>query len=285
MTDIEGALRRPRRRARRASPGGGLSQRARDAGLLDVAYAETDSPIGELIVFVTPRGLPCGSRVRRDRPQRPLLGALAPRLAPRPARSIANRRGTSTARGLLRASAPLLQCADRLVARARLRDWGPARDGEHPVWRRAHLRSDRGPCRLAPCGEGSGQRARLEPDPVVVPCLRAPRRRGLGGYLAASIASATCWRRGLARDATTRCDNGRVTLVRSRRAGPHPVGPLQRLRGNTPRLRINDHQIRREYPSSTTSALSRPKGPSRVPTWLPRAASWHEPQRPMSIGL
>src|SRR5207249_1917474 len=58
MTDLEQGLRRPPPaeldgRALTA----GLSRRAGEAGLLDVAYAETDSPIGELIVFVTPRGL------------------------------------------------------------------------------------------------------------------------------------------------------------------------------------------------------------------------------------
>ena len=34
-----------------------LARRADDAGLLDVAYAPLDSPLGELTVFVTPRGL------------------------------------------------------------------------------------------------------------------------------------------------------------------------------------------------------------------------------------
>src|SRR5258708_6023270 len=53
----EGVGRPPPAELERRALTGALSRRAGEAGLLDVAYAETDSPIGELIVFVTPRGL------------------------------------------------------------------------------------------------------------------------------------------------------------------------------------------------------------------------------------
>ncbi|MDP9270503.1 MAG: methylated-DNA--[protein]-cysteine S-methyltransferase [Chloroflexota bacterium] len=59
MTDLEGRLGRPPRLAhfdaRRASAL--LAQRASEAGLLDVAYGALDTPLGTLIVAVTPRGL------------------------------------------------------------------------------------------------------------------------------------------------------------------------------------------------------------------------------------
>ena len=58
-----------------------LAQRAGKASLLDVAYAEIDSPIGELIVFVTPRGL---LRVKyADEPIEGVLADVAARVSPR----------------------------------------------------------------------------------------------------------------------------------------------------------------------------------------------------------
>ncbi len=71
-----------------------LGRRASDAGLLDVAFAALDSPLGELIVFVTPRGV-----LRIAYPDEPivaLLDDLAARVSPRilqaPARTDAARR-------------------------------------------------------------------------------------------------------------------------------------------------------------------------------------------------
>lgn len=58
-----------------------LARRAADEGILDVAYAPVDSPVGELMVFVTPRGL-----VRLSYPGEPLdaqLVQLARRVSPR----------------------------------------------------------------------------------------------------------------------------------------------------------------------------------------------------------
>ena len=82
MTDIERDLRASTPRG--AHPAGfaeALARRAADAGLLDVAYATTDSPMGELTVFVTPRGL-----VRLAYPgerEDELLAELAARVSPR----------------------------------------------------------------------------------------------------------------------------------------------------------------------------------------------------------
>lgn len=71
-----------------------LARRASDAGLLDVAFGALDSPLGELTVFVTPRGV-----VRLAYPDEPidaLLDDMAARVSPRilraPARTDAARR-------------------------------------------------------------------------------------------------------------------------------------------------------------------------------------------------
>ena len=71
-----------------------LGRRALDAGLADVAYGSMDSPVGELLVAVTDRGL---LRVAfADEPGDEVLAELADRVSPRvlrlPARTDAARR-------------------------------------------------------------------------------------------------------------------------------------------------------------------------------------------------
>ena len=82
MTDLEQRLRdAPVAELHRGALGVALAQRAGKAGLLDVAYAELDSPIGELIVFVTPRGL---LRIKyADEPIEGVLADVATRVSPR----------------------------------------------------------------------------------------------------------------------------------------------------------------------------------------------------------
>ncbi len=59
----------------------GLAARATADGLVDVAYATLDSPLGELAVFVTPRGV---VRVAfEDEPRDEILDELALRVSPR----------------------------------------------------------------------------------------------------------------------------------------------------------------------------------------------------------
>ncbi len=61
--------------------GATLARRASEAGLLDVAFAGLDSPLGELTVFVTPRGV---VRIAySDEPVDALLDDMAERLSPR----------------------------------------------------------------------------------------------------------------------------------------------------------------------------------------------------------
>jgi len=82
MTDLEQQLRdAPVAELDRKALMAGLARRANQAGLLDVAYAELDSPIGELLVFVTPRGL---LRVKyADEPIEGVLAEVAERVSPR----------------------------------------------------------------------------------------------------------------------------------------------------------------------------------------------------------
>jgi methylated-DNA-[protein]-cysteine S-methyltransferase len=57
MNDIEAALREAADRLPDSAPVTGLAERAATEGLLDVAYASVDSPLGPLVVAATPHGL------------------------------------------------------------------------------------------------------------------------------------------------------------------------------------------------------------------------------------
>lgn len=81
--DLQRRLARSRPRAPTDVAGlrAALARRAAEEGLLDVAYAPYDSPLGQLTVFVTPRGL-----VRLSYPGEPIgdqLEDLAARVSPR----------------------------------------------------------------------------------------------------------------------------------------------------------------------------------------------------------
>jgi methylated-DNA-[protein]-cysteine S-methyltransferase len=62
-------------------PPGGLAQAAADAGLLDVAYATLDSPVGTLLLAATPRGLVRLAYLAGDEDE--VLEDLADRVSPR----------------------------------------------------------------------------------------------------------------------------------------------------------------------------------------------------------
>jgi len=57
--------------------------RAQDEGLLDVAYAATDSPLGELLLAVTPRGVVRLAYIDENVGQEGVLEDLARRVSPR----------------------------------------------------------------------------------------------------------------------------------------------------------------------------------------------------------
>jgi methylated-DNA-[protein]-cysteine S-methyltransferase len=78
MTDIEHQL---RRRAPTPDPLPDLTEAAAAAGLLDVAYATFDSPLGTLLLASTPRGLVRLAYVNGD--EADVLEHLADRLSPR----------------------------------------------------------------------------------------------------------------------------------------------------------------------------------------------------------
>ena len=82
MTELERRLSRPRAtRLDIEELQASLRRRAAEEGLLDVAYAELDSPLGELLVAVTPRGL---VRVSYEgEPRDDVLAELSDEVSPR----------------------------------------------------------------------------------------------------------------------------------------------------------------------------------------------------------
>ena len=183
MTDLEGALRHPPSTTldtERLSET--LVRRAEQAHLVDVAYAQVDSPIGDLTVFVTPLGL-----VRLAYPSESMadtfdeLAALvSPRILRSPAATDGVRReldayfdrrlqAFSTAidwrlvRGFARGV---------LAATARVR-WGA-------VTTYGDVASEAGSPRAA---RAAGNALAGNPIPIVVPCHRVVHADGgLGGY-------------------------------------------------------------------------------------------------------
>ncbi|MEO6059231.1 MAG: methylated-DNA--[protein]-cysteine S-methyltransferase [Candidatus Limnocylindria bacterium] len=159
-----------------------LAARASGAGLLDIAYAAMDSPVGELTVFVTPRGL-----VRLAYENEPLEQAMAelvervsPRILRAPARTDAARREIEAYfRGSLRAFGLAI-------------DWSLVRGFAGNVLRAAaevpfgkvttygRLAAKAGSPRAA---RAAGNALGSNPIPVVVPCHRVLHADGsLGGY-------------------------------------------------------------------------------------------------------
>ena len=82
MNEIETALRDAAERLPQTAPDDSLVERAAADGLLDVAYATVDSPLGPLVVASTPRGL---ARVAYTLSESPddVLEDMARRLSPR----------------------------------------------------------------------------------------------------------------------------------------------------------------------------------------------------------
>ena len=186
MTDIDDALRDAVGDLPATGPSAealdGLAARAEKEGLLDVAYAQVDSPLGPLTVAVTPQGL-----VRLAYPDRPLDDVLSdlaqdvsPRLLESPARLdpvrreleeyFAGRRQTfetpidwALTRGFFR---KVLEATVR-IGYGQVRTYAEVADGAGS------------PRAVRATGNGLGS----NPIPVVVPCHRVLRTGGgLGGY-------------------------------------------------------------------------------------------------------
>ena len=163
-----------------ASAAAALADSAADAGLLDVAVGEIDSPVGDLLLAVTPRGLAYVAFEDEERDD--LLARLSRQLSPRilehPAATDEVRRqldeyfAGDRKRFELKLDRRLMRgiARDVLAATARV-----------PFGRTDHLRDARRahrPAARLPCGR---QRPGLQPDPdrgAVPPGPPRRRRRG-----------------------------------------------------------------------------------------------------------
>ena len=186
MTELDRAL----NEAAGGLPGGGpspgtlraLAERAGHEGLVDVAYAQVDSPLGPLTVAATERGL-----VRVAYPERPLdqvlarlAEAVSPRVLEAPARLDAIRRELDEYfEGRRRRFETPIDWAltagfFRRVLQATARiDYGQVRTYAEVAAHAGNVKAVRA------AGNGLGS----NPIPVVVPCHRVVRTGGgLGGY-------------------------------------------------------------------------------------------------------
>jgi methylated-DNA-[protein]-cysteine S-methyltransferase len=183
MTDLEQRLRdAPSAELDRKALGAALAQRAGKASLLDVAYAELDSPIGELIVFVTQRGL---LRVKyADEPIEEVLAEVAARVSPRilraPSRTDSVRRELDGYFALRRQrfDLPIDWSLVRGFAGSVLRETARIPFGD--VRSYGQVASQAGSPRAA---RAAGNALGSNPIPIVVPCHRVLHADGgLGGY-------------------------------------------------------------------------------------------------------
>lgn len=159
-----------------------LARRASDARLLDVAYASIDSPLGELTVFVTARGL---VRVAYDTEAGDaVMAEVAERVSPRILRAATR---TDEARRQLagyfamnrrRFDLPIDWSLSRGFAGAVLRATATVPFGQITTYGR--MASAAGSPRAA---RAAGNALGSNPIPIVVPCHRVLHADGtLGGY-------------------------------------------------------------------------------------------------------
>ena len=183
MTDIERRLSRgvaPELDAARL--GEELGRRALDAGLADVAYGSMDSPVGELLVAVTERGL---VRVAfASEPGDEVLEELAARVSPRvlrlPGRTDAARRELDEyfAGDRRRFDLPLDWSLVRGFAQGVLRATAGVPFGAVTTYRQ--MAEAAGSPRAS---RAAGNALGSNPIPIVVPCHRVLHSGGgLGGY-------------------------------------------------------------------------------------------------------
>jgi methylated-DNA-[protein]-cysteine S-methyltransferase len=183
VTDLEQRLRNaPVAELHRGALAVALAQRAGRASLLDVAYAEIDSPIGELIVFVTPRGL---LRVKyADEPIEGVLADVAARVSPRILRAASRtdeaRRQLEGYFGLRRRtfSLPIDWSLVHGFATGILRQTARIPFGDVQTY--GQVAAKAGSPRAA---RAAGNALGSNPIPIVVPCHRVLHADGgLGGY-------------------------------------------------------------------------------------------------------
>jgi methylated-DNA-[protein]-cysteine S-methyltransferase len=159
-----------------------LAQRASEEGLLDVAYATTDSPFGQLLLAQTPKGL-----IRVGLPNQDadlLLSELATRISPRVLEAPAQLDGARRELDLYfegrldsfdlpldwRLSDGFQLRVQKAIARI---PYGETRNYTEMATRAGNVRAVR----------AAGTACGRNPIPVVVPCHRVLRSSGgLGGY-------------------------------------------------------------------------------------------------------
>ena len=182
MTELERALRRTRHNHDSAAAAGAFLDRAEREGLIDVAYATLDSPVGDLLVAGTRRGLVriAFGGVPHDKVLVELAEDVSPRVLESPARLDAIRRELDE------------------YFEGRRTDFDVALDWRlsHGFMRRVLRNTARIPfgqvstykAMAAAAGSPRGARAAgnalgANPIPIVVPCHRVLHSGGgLGGY-------------------------------------------------------------------------------------------------------
>jgi methylated-DNA-[protein]-cysteine S-methyltransferase len=158
--------------------------RAHDEGLVDVAYAPADSPLGELLVAVTPRGVVrvayIDEQLGRDEVLEDLARRVSPRVLEAPAHLDEARRQLDDYFGGRRAGFELAvdlslvaPFTDRVLTRTAAIPPGEVLTYGEVATEIGHARAARA------VGNALGS----NPIPIVVPCHRVVRSGGaLGGY-------------------------------------------------------------------------------------------------------
>jgi len=163
-----------------APPPDAIAERAAAEGLLDVAYASVDSPLGPLVVAATPRGLARVSYGDEDAVLLELAAKLSPRILESPARLDVARRELSEYFDGKRQTfdLPLDWSLTRGFASKVLRQTARIPFGQTSTYAEVAGRAG------SPRGvRAAGNALGANPMPVVVPCHRVLRTGGaLGGY-------------------------------------------------------------------------------------------------------
>ena len=161
-----------------------LIERAQAEGLVDVAYAETDTPVGRLLVAATPRGLVRvsfqGERAEDVLAELSASGCRRGCWRRRPGWTRCGASWTSTSSGSRRQ----VRAAARLGAdRQRLPAAGARAHGADPLRRTTSYRDVATAAGNERAVRAAGTALGANPIPIVVPCHRVLRTGGgLGGY-------------------------------------------------------------------------------------------------------
>jgi methylated-DNA-[protein]-cysteine S-methyltransferase len=186
MNDFEGAMRQAVGGLPAEAPvgaGAKLAERAAADGLLDVAYASVDSPLGPLVVASTPHGLvrvAYTDAVSQDSVLEDLAARVSPRVLEAPARVDEPRRELDEyfAGRRKEFDLPIDWSILRGFTRKVLRETARIDFGELRSY--ADVASAAGSPRAV---RAAGNALGANPMPVVVPCHRVVRTGGaLGGY-------------------------------------------------------------------------------------------------------